>query len=364
MERLNTAISIDSIASQFSIPQVDPSRNYWLVRTSSGTHFADFQFNNYIAIGWDKITIDLMINNDEKTVKRIIESVYGTSRTQNDEDEDDDGNGTGKITTIYNKISRFVKELKKGDVVIIPSKNSAYLGFGVITSDAYEDVTYIERYAGEKSDSEIKPCSFYKRRNVKWLKVVPKHEADIYLLKSLSSHHSISSINDCKLFVNRTLYDFYSIDNEVHAIFRTENPKAMSFRELKEFVDSLSELLDQVSKKCDLRYNPDDISVKLNIHSPGILEIATGVLFAGAAISMVLLSINHYRHGGKFSVDIGTDETGKLKCNLSSESKGTLQYEQEKAMYDRFLKVQQELAVKAPELDSEKLIGQPKEPMN
>ena len=43
------------ICQLLNIPMIDKNRKYWLVRTESGKFFEDFLFNNYIALGWDKI---------------------------------------------------------------------------------------------------------------------------------------------------------------------------------------------------------------------------------------------------------------------------------------------------------------------
>lgn len=44
-----------NILTTCGIPVIDPSTNYWFIRTNGGDNFENFYFGQYVAIGWDKI---------------------------------------------------------------------------------------------------------------------------------------------------------------------------------------------------------------------------------------------------------------------------------------------------------------------
>lgn len=111
---------LEEILDLFNITEIDTNRNYWLVRTKSGKYFDEFYIDGFIGIGWNKISDMTIINSDQEAVKNIIKQGYP------------DENRPGLIA---NQIIRFVKEMKKGDIVLIPSKNSRYVAFGELVDD-------------------------------------------------------------------------------------------------------------------------------------------------------------------------------------------------------------------------------------
>jgi|GEM_PF-4710568 hypothetical protein len=37
--------------------ELEPEKEYWFVRTDSGTYYDTFKENNFIALGWNNITV-------------------------------------------------------------------------------------------------------------------------------------------------------------------------------------------------------------------------------------------------------------------------------------------------------------------
>ena len=109
------------------LPIIDTNRNYWFVRTQGGYYFDDFYFGNYISVEWDDINDLSLITDNEKEnqLREKIEKLYPNSKT-------------GAIVT---NLKRFVNDMAKGDIVVIPSSNSEFLAFGEISTD--EILTYI-----------------------------------------------------------------------------------------------------------------------------------------------------------------------------------------------------------------------------
>ena len=154
MNELNLSNLLDNTSN---IPE---NRNYWLVRSMGGDYYDDFILHQYISIAWDYVTLNILNNQTEEAIKRLIEVYENSSSTNPDDedDDDDDGSAKGKITAIYNKITRFVFEIQKGDIILIPSKNSDKITIAEVIGDAYETQNYVEDYLKNDPETDIRPC--------------------------------------------------------------------------------------------------------------------------------------------------------------------------------------------------------------
>lgn len=52
---------IEELGELFNIPNASESQQVWFIRTSGGNFYDDYRFNNYVAIGWDKIPAEWII---------------------------------------------------------------------------------------------------------------------------------------------------------------------------------------------------------------------------------------------------------------------------------------------------------------
>src|SRR5438093_61418 len=117
---------------EFNGLQILPQGNdYWFVRTDGGKYFDTFLENSFIAIGCNPITLDDLNNKTSLAVKKKI------ARAENF-DLDDRYQAT-EATKIYNKILHF-RDLKKNDVIVMPSEGSASFSFGVVSTEKCYEV--------------------------------------------------------------------------------------------------------------------------------------------------------------------------------------------------------------------------------
>lgn len=161
------SINYDELFNDFisktNITRVE-DRNYWLVRTNGGNNYQDFALHDYIAIGWDYITLNALNTKTHEELRKIIEiqSKNKTNRYADDElDDSDDDEGdiviksdssdestskmpTGTITGIINKLDGFVNSIKIDDIVLIPSKSYQKISIGIVRGNVYEDPDYVE----------------------------------------------------------------------------------------------------------------------------------------------------------------------------------------------------------------------------
>nr|DAM46235.1 MAG TPA: hypothetical protein [Caudoviricetes sp.] len=300
--------SLDSITLSdfFGIPIVE-ERNYWLVRTNSGRHYQDFTTNSYIAIGWDYISVNMIeyedneIKNEDFLKALISQDLDQKKSSKTDDDIEDELDETATenpeerksstITKTLNKIKTFIFDFSIGDIVIIPSTNSSHISIGQITSDIYEDPSYIADYLKNSPGTAITLCPFQKRRDVQWLKSYPKESLDIYLLKALRPHEALYKLNDYAPIINRNIYDVYTIGNEMHSIIRTTQESEMSLSDLKALVDFFDTTLSYPDDEFG-KISSKQVFIKLNIHSPGLMELTTSTAAIGMSASLSLILFN------------------------------------------------------------------------
>lgn len=50
------------IASEYNIPVVRKNQKVWFFRTKAGKYYYDFQLNGFIALGWDLVSSNLIVD--------------------------------------------------------------------------------------------------------------------------------------------------------------------------------------------------------------------------------------------------------------------------------------------------------------
>ena len=304
------------------------------------------------AISWDYVTTNIMCNESEATIRAIIESQEKVNPSYDDEDDNLDTEERGiksKITTIFNKLQRFINEFSVNDIVLVPSKDSDRISIGIITSTVYEDSQYVQNYLSEDPNTELTLCPYFKRRKVRWLKHLTKQTADIYLMKAFNSQHALSKMNDYAPYIDRAIYPIYKKSDEVHSTFHAGHPNGMSLKELSDLALSLNNAISDISEQCELPISEKDIQVKLNIHSPGLIELIGYGAAAGTFVSILMFSINHLINGGSFNLSFKKDDKGSFDFSLNTETKGLKGRDQEQKKLE--LKEQAQMATLIKELD-------------
>lgn len=273
---------LKNFCKAFGITQVPSDRNYWLIRTASGTYFNDFYTNNYVAIGWDKFSdINQMQSEKEDVLKQKIADTY--------KDEKRPG-------YVYNQIKRFMFEIKKGDMVLIPNENSSDIAFGVVSKEFYVR----ENISNIKDNTQQLFCTYKKCIDVKWIKVISKNSFEPYLRMLLFTHTTISNVEDYKDYINRTLYPIYLLDNQLHLTYAVQTAEDISFNNFTGFLNVVSSSLKMFDDVAGTDFYNSKIDIKTTVNSPGVIEII-GCVFAGG---LGLVCLNSFLFGGKFDVDL------------------------------------------------------------
>lgn len=265
-----------SIYSFLRVKQIPSERNYWLIRTDSGKFFTDFITNNYVAIGWDEFSSkEYFSNHDEKKAKEQISKTYPNEQ---------------RPGYIYNQIKRFIFDIKKDDMILIPSENSSCIAFGTVIEEFY-----IRPEQQNIFNTHYNKCKFRKSIRVKWESMIPKEKLDPYFKMLLFTHTTISNVNDYKHFINRLLYSAYILDDITHVTFNITTNQNINVSDLLKFLTLVSQdSIDVFNQITGENLDKNSIQLKINVQSPGPVEFigyATGGIIIICAVCALLFGI-------------------------------------------------------------------------
>lgn len=185
--------------------KIDP--NIYCVRAEYGTYTQSFIEGNYVGIGWlEENDLSQILNRDE--LYELYKNQY-----PNDKSNVVIGQQVGQI-------ARFILEIKPGDFVITPDKDTDFIYYGVIENQYYYD---------NQSDN----CPFVHRKKVKWNKSkIQRSQFSVPFQNSIRSSLTVFKVNHKKNF-------FTTIGKPQ---FVPENEKIVEFDYYKSILNKILEL--------------------------------------------------------------------------------------------------------------------------
>lgn len=256
---------------------IPEDRKYWLVRTQSGEFYDEFFHDGFIGIGWNEFSdIEKFRNSDKDEITNLISITY----------KPEEGQKPPQPGRIYGQIYRFLFELKVNDIVMIPSNNSSHISFGVIESD-----TYIEEVTETAVDMGF--CSFAKRREVNWIKTVQRDRLDPYLYRMMQAHQAISNANDYANYIDRTLHSYYIKGEKAHLVVDVKQENQIPAVDMISYVGTLLDLVPLIEnpEKPDETFKKEDVDLKLNVQSPGLMEFISDSPYVVTILGLVIVGL-------------------------------------------------------------------------
>ncbi|RQO32558.1 hypothetical protein DBR32_02890 [Taibaiella sp. KBW10] len=246
------------------IYKIDSTIKYWFIRSDGGQNFETYLENDFIAIGWNDITLHDLTQIPAEQAKQKIANVYNLPLDQR--------SNRNSVTRIYNKLHNFVN-LKKGDIFFIPSENSSRLAFGEILTNHVE-----------VSENVIGNCSHYKRRAVKWLTdALPITSLDPTFFKIRKPWHAISEIStDYQYYIDSIIHDLYQKEDSTHFVLRVTQQNEINLVGLSKALTNLVDIMRLVNEQLSLGENIDESTIRINLQSPGLFNIK----FSGSALAL------------------------------------------------------------------------------
>lgn len=259
---------VSLFASEFNIPIIQDDQKVWFFRTKAGQFYHDFQTNNFIGLGWELVSAELItdrrISYDSK--KKEIENLYPNEKRP--------GLILGQMNTFYNK-------MRENDLVVIPSSGGKEIAIGKIG-------TFVEKIHHKYQADEYTKCDYTHKRSVEWLRVVESWQ-DIYLFKALRAQQTISDITEEAMLVFRNLFPVYISGDAVHISFHKASQSELSLANNVDLQSGLLDVMDEIAKLYGKESFREKVSIKTAVGSPGFIEmILPNIPVAGIAIAVIV----------------------------------------------------------------------------
>lgn len=268
---------------------IDPKVNYWLVRTAAGRYYDEFAINKRIGFGDCYLepseVLAFPTDREEfaKAIAPIIEEHTDSIRP---------GHTAGQFF-------RFYHEIKRGDVVIIPSESSEKLWVGRITDDEPSKFSY-------KDENGDPSCPHAHTRSVEWIAEKYRSDFNPKIVSLFFSHHAIVDANEYSQFINGAIYDFFIANDKAHLILRVETRQHIRARSLVSLFSNILDIANDFGNDADLNLDVDDIDIRLNLNSPGAVELISVSLASVLILGIIVVFIT----GGKMKskhIELGTE---------------------------------------------------------
>ena len=277
---------MEMVQNYFNIPSISESTNFWMVRTKRGFFFDEFINHEFIAIGWNSITSDMIRPSLSKhqidDLKESIKEDYGEN----------------KPGTALNKCIRFCHEIKNGDIAVIV--DNGRVAFAYIR-DYYEDTSplfTVEQEIDvhrqiEKSNVCLGAfaCPYVKRRKIEVIKVMGENDTiSPYLQSAIARNwHSLSDLNEHSETVLSGCFDTFIYRGNLTLTFRVKKRSSINVFDLSTFVLNAAIILSYV--------HPENVNVKTTLHSPGDIVLQVWNFVQDNALPLLMCYMSVF--GGK-----------------------------------------------------------------
>lgn len=263
-----------------NIRVVDQKRNYWFIRSYGGELYNYFIENGFVGFGFNNVPMSYI----QEASKENNPSGYTQLKKFIESNSEYKG---GEATKWANQLIQFERDINIGDIIILPSKGSDELYFGVVKSNTYLSDDKKTFQFNDKYEAYPE-----KRKKVEWLKEIPKR--DLQELKPLfSSHQGVTNADWFSQFIEGSLTSVYIKEDKVYLSIKIDQDEDINAFDLSRFLESLTYFYTEFAKENGEDVN-EDLFIKIRVQSKGkILLRALSVAGVLGIAGMIALSNNN-----------------------------------------------------------------------
>jgi restriction system protein len=311
---------------------IPKNRKYWMFRTQGGEYYETFSANNFVAINYDEIKLSQIDGirkafavddwGAHKALREIIQTTYKKE------------NRPGLVAS---QLFRFVYDIKKDDVVVIPSSSSGHVNFGYVKARPLLNVS--------QSDIKKSGCPYEKRKGVSWALNQSRNSLDPYLYKAFQAHQAINDISSYAEIIERTLGNFYVQEDEANLVIEVSQRNKIPAPALFSLGYNLLKYSQHYFDSQKLPLTIDAVDVKINVNSPGKIQLKSPSRGTLILIGLLIVGIG----GGGFKVNYGGFN---LDLSTPGVVKTIIDYQnsaQDRAIKEDLVKSIDSLQVKTPD---------------
>lgn len=256
------------------ILQIPDDIGYWLIRADGGRYYDDFFLNNFVAVSDNEIKLHSITDLNDNSIAGItidhVKELYNRTYPKWTNQQ---------IAHAASRTHKFFADIKKGDFVLVPSRRSTHFLLGIIESDVYE-INEETLTAGEKVQYSISP--YLKRRKVNWIKEISRPEISEKLYWVLSAHQTIFDLKEDKSYINQLVAPIYVQDGKCHGTIQIAKRKGLNADDWY----NLHSVIKKYSEESE-----DEVIIKTNVQSPGLIEFLSFDPVTVVSITLVLSGV-------------------------------------------------------------------------
>lgn len=269
---------------------LQPEREYWMVRTSNGDNYVPFLRRGVVALQLPYITnqfiSDLRNNNADNVALQTIQS-HMQSIVENQQHPMQGFAGelleSPKVLgTRAKQLFNFCFKMKTGDMVLIPDEGASYISIGIISDDypvLGEGITHIYPVV----------------RRVHWVNQIPKNRLESGLYRALGAHQALANISKYSEYLERNYGSCFMIGDACHYVLAI-NSEQVSADQFFGMGDTLMKTLKKFSEYYDLGVNTEEIHLSMNLNSPGKVDF-----IANKTITFLIMALLTACSNGKIN---------------------------------------------------------------
>lgn len=269
---------------------VKSDTHYWLVRSMGGDYFHEFVTRGFVGIGYNEVTLT-----EIKYAASFGKNATDCLRDfidQNEAIKHSLTSGEGEINSQYaaTQLLKFYRDIKVGDIIVVPGPRSGRVVIARVESDVYEE-QQVSKLAGL--------CNFIKRRKICVLKKTMRGLLNPKLQLMFNSRHIISNADDYAEYIDSCISDFYQKDGCTSLVLRVKEKNDLRAADFG-LVPDLIELVQEFSDENNLNIDTNSIKSKICVQSPGDILMFADDNWAGIALAGLILIV---LVGGEFKWD-------------------------------------------------------------
>lgn len=265
------------------VQKVGCDANYWMIRTMGGDYYDDFVDKGYIAIGYNEVSLDEILNLPENA-KMAIRQLKGFIQEHHQNIE-----RSGYVSA---QLYKFCREIKVGDIIVLPGRSSYRTSICRVTGNIREvDI----------ADNES--CRFKKRIPIVVLERTSRRLLPPKAQLMFNSRHPVSDISLYAHCIDSAIHDFYDKGEELHLVLNVKTVEAVTSGHFYSMHRFIAIALDYCNEN-GVAVSENDIELKIQMESPGFIHYISENKKLISVISALILLIN----GGGLKTKFGDFE--------------------------------------------------------
>ncbi len=283
-----------------NIPVINEDKRYWFIRTYGGETFENYYDNKYVGLGINNVPVNLIKDarvivkspasfTEEDNAYEILEDTKGNDVMENrsafirlwEHINQNTSYHFGEATKAAVQLVNFENNIKIGDTVIIPSKNSSQIAIGTIESDVFSVRTPATFYF--KNETHQYPI---RRRRVKWERLIDKKDLQGDF-RGITSRQGLTNIDYFKDIIDGTSKGLYIRNAHAYLTLKINQDQEINAFVLNRFLSGLTYFYQEFCKESG-REIDENLTIKIRLQSKGKMGIIGTIVVGVAGISGML----------------------------------------------------------------------------